>query len=127
MVIKGLIWIAFVLSVYFSSLTIIDLVNGIEYSGWLLLVPIISFGLSIAGFIYFSQGWFKKINQKQKIILAIFIPIIILFFALMIASSLGVRSNPFDLINTGYVWITYAIFCCIFEYALFADKKKEDK
>ena len=123
------IWIVFILSLIASSLTINDLVNGLEYSGWELLVPIISVGLSITCFFYLFQGWFekiKKINQNQKIILAIFIPIIILFFALMIASSLGARNNPFDLINTGYVWITYAIFCCIFEYKLFADKKNKD-
>jgi hypothetical protein len=121
------IWIVFMLSLIAFSLTINDLVNGIEYSGWELLVPIISVGLSITCFFYLFQRWFKKINQNQKIILAIFIPIIVLFFALMIASSLGARNNPFDLINTGYVWITYAIFCCIFEYKLFADKKKKDK
>ena len=63
-------------------------------------------------------------NKKQKIILAIFIPIIILFFSLIIARSLGVRNNPFDLINTWYAWMFYLIFCCIFEYKLFADKKK---
>jgi len=127
-VIKGLVWIAFALSVYASSLTINDLVNGIEYVGWDLLLIIIPFGLSITCFFYLFQGWFekiKKINQNQKIILAIFIPIIVLLFALMIASRLGVRSNPFDLINTGYIWITYAIFCCIFEYKLFSDKKEK--
>ena len=88
-------------------------------------------------------------NKNQKLILAIFIPIIIFFIALMIANNLGYtvitrkvpeinylrkylgstttthEGNPFDWENTWYVWITYAIFCCIFEYKLFADKKKK--
>jgi len=90
-------------------------------------------------------------NKSQKIILAIFVPLIIFFVALMIANSLGVTTvteilskddywyklgirtstshthNPFDLENTWYVWVLYLIFCCIFEYKLFADKKEKDK
>ena len=79
-------------------------------------------------------------NKKQKIILAIFIPIIIFFIALIIASSLEVTvikviagkyipirttSDPFDWENTWYVWVLYLIFCCIFEYKLFGDKKEK--
>ena len=85
-------------------------------------------------------------NKNQKIILAIFIPIIISFIALVIAKNLGYTTitrevpensiwrtfgatinrhegNPFDWENTWYIWVLYLIFCCIFEYKLFADKK----
>jgi len=90
-------------------------------------------------------------NKKQRLILAIFIPVIILFFTLMITANLGytgetrelpennpeselgklfgvdiaihLKGNPFDWENTWYVWTLYLIFICIFEYKLFADKK----
>jgi hypothetical protein len=87
-------------------------------------------------------------NQKQRLILAIFIPIIIFFIALMIANNLGYtettkklpensffskyfggtftfnqRGNPFDWNKTWYVWFFALLFCCIFEYKVFADKK----
>lgn len=93
-------------------------------------------------------------NKNQKIILAIFIPIIILFITLMIANSVGVTcvttteilseddpfyellgriststsysNDPFDWEKTWFVWMFYLIFCCIFEYRLFADKKNKD-
>jgi len=86
-------------------------------------------------------------NKKQKIVLAIFIPMIIFFIAYTIAYYTGVTThsekvtelfgrelpkpffeksytyNPFDWVKTWYVWMFYLIFCCIFEYKLFADKK----
>lgn len=34
--------------------------------------------------------------------------------------------NPFSWQKTWYVWVISSIFCCIFEYKLFADKKKKD-
>ncbi|MBE3128414.1 MAG: hypothetical protein IMZ60_01915 [Actinobacteria bacterium] len=87
-------------------------------------------------------------NKNQKLILAIFVPIIILFIALMIANSVtynpyrstkkasvsSVRSvgiyrdhDPFNLDKTWYVWFLALAFCGIFEYKLFADKKEKDK
>jgi len=81
-------------------------------------------------------------NKNQKIILAIFIPIIIFFLALTIAYYTGVTHpimyregkplkppfpptihNPFDWEKTWYIWLFIIIFVCIFEYKLFADKK----
>ncbi|MBA7580106.1 hypothetical protein ES708_21996 [subsurface metagenome] len=86
-------------------------------------------------------------NKKQKIILAIFVPIIVFFIALIIANDVGVTRgteilseddilyrlgkrtgtfythDPFDWEKTWYVWMFYLIFCCIFEYKLFADRK----
>lgn len=121
------VWFVFMLSLMASSATIMDLVNGIEFVGWEQLFIIIPFSLSIGSFGYLFQGkWFEKMNQKQKIILAIFIPIIILFFTLMIASIVGL-GDSFNWGNTFYVWLIFLIIICIFEYKLFADKKKKDK
>jgi len=91
-------------------------------------------------------------NKNQKLILAIFIPIIIFFIALIIANSMGVTcvttteilseddpfyellgsvssstsytNDPFDWGKTWYVWLLSLVFCCFFEYKLFADKKR---
>jgi hypothetical protein len=99
-----------------------------------------------------------KLNKKQRLVLAIFIPIIIFFIALTIAYDTGVTPrekqlsihspryyarfplepkpspnytttthDPFDWGKTWYVWMFYLIFCGIFEYKLFEDKKKKDK
>jgi type II secretory pathway component PulF len=89
-------------------------------------------------------------NKKQRLVLAIFVPIIIFFLTLTIAYYMGVTHiphsgniqytwgdgaryfyttttyNPFDWQKTWYVWMFCIIFCCIFEYKLFADKKKKD-
>ncbi len=87
-------------------------------------------------------------NKKQKLVLAIFIPIIILFVTIGIANSVGYtvktrtltensylrkygemtyrEGNPFDWQRTWYIWLLSLTFCCIFEYKLFADKKKKD-
>lgn len=87
---KVFFWIVFMLSLYASPMIIDDLVNGIEYVWWEWLFVIISFSLSIAGFVYLLKGkLFEKINQNQKIVLAIFVPIIIFFIALIIANSVG--------------------------------------
>ena len=123
---KVFFWIVFMLSLYTSPMIIGDLVNVNvrEYVGWEWLFVIISFSLSIAGFVYLLKGrWFEKINQKQKIVLAIFIPIIIFFIALIIANSVGF-GDPFNWENIWYIWMLYFIFCGIFEYRLFADKKE---
>ena len=82
-----------------------------------------------------------RLNKKQRVVLAIFVPIIIFFIALTIANSVGVTRvgglhrfsqipskipshthNPFDWGKTWYVWITYFIIIFIFEYKFFSDK-----
>lgn len=124
MTMRIFVWLVFMLSLMASSATIMDLVNGIEFVGWEQLFIIIPFSLSIGSFGYLFQGkWFEKMNQKQKIILAIFIPIIILFFTLMIASIVGL-GDSFNWGNTFYVWLIFLIIICIFEYKLFGDKKR---
>jgi len=89
------------------------------------------------------------VNKKQKIILAIFIPIIIFFIALIIANDVGVTvgleilssddilyrlgrrtfpsytHDPFDWEKTWYVWVLALVFCCGFEYKLFEDKENK--
>ncbi len=91
-------------------------------------------------------------NKKQRLVLAIFIPIIILFITLVITNSVGytaitkalpddsvwrifgettrtyyVKGNPFDWKRTWYIWILSLVFCCIFEYKLFEDGKTNNK
>ena len=78
-------------------------------------------------------------NKTQRIILAIFIPIIIFFLTITIAYYMGATRvyraggyftatyNPFDWQKTWYVWVISSVFCCIFEYKLFADKKRKIK
>ena len=87
-------------------------------------------------------------NKNQKIVLAIFVPIIIFFIALMIANSVGYteitrtlsedsvwrrygittrtyhEGNPFDWGRTWGVWFVYSASCCLFEFLLFRDKKE---
>ncbi|MCK4241185.1 MAG: hypothetical protein KAX30_06145 [Candidatus Atribacteria bacterium] len=81
-------------------------------------------------------------NKKQRLVLAIFVPVVVLFIALIIANSVVVTglteikgkrivrrttSDPFDWENTWYVWLLALVFCCIFEYKLFGDKKRKRK
>jgi len=91
-------------------------------------------------------------NKNQKIVLAIFVPIIIFFIALVIANSVGYtviyrptiltgdifdkyakpisyyrEGNPFDWRRTWCVWLVYSASCCLFEFLLFRDKKREIK
>ncbi|MBA7563643.1 hypothetical protein ES695_01425 [Candidatus Atribacteria bacterium 1244-E10-H5-B2] len=75
-------------------------------------------------------------NKNQKIILAIFVPVIIFLVTLTIAYYLGVERsldskslsfgwthNPFDWGKTWYLWLFSLIGIILFEYGLFEDKK----
>ncbi len=42
-------------------------------------------------------------------------------------TSTSHTNDPFDWEKTWYMWLIFLIFCCIFEYKLFGDKKKKDK
>ena len=84
-----------------------------------------------------------RINKKQRLILAIFVPIILFFITFTIAyysaativpgmtnlirlfetGVVNYSYNPFDWEKTWYVWLVYLIFVCIFEYKLFEDKE----
>jgi hypothetical protein len=75
------------------------------------------------------------VDKTQKLILAIFVPIIFFFVALAIANSVGVTRmigskillspshNPFDWGKTWCVWLVYSASCCLFEFLLFRDNK----
>lgn len=85
-------------------------------------------------------------NKNQRLILAIFIPIIFFFIAFTIAyysavtivpgvtnleriAETGVAKyshNPFDWEKTWYIWFLSLISIILFEYELFEDKKKKD-
>ena len=129
-IMRILLWTIFVVSLFLSCIAIPDLAGGrtslvrIGWQEWLLINVV--FSISIIGFIYLllrvMRGrWLEKINQKQKMILAIFIPII--FFILTLSILGSIYKDAFRLTKTGGAWIIYAIFCLIFEYKLFADKK----
>ncbi len=76
-------------------------------------------------------------NKNQKIILAIFIPVLLFLIALTIAYYITIEPgelyfDPYGAVfsnwgETWYVWFVFLIFVCIFEYKLFDDKKKKDK
>jgi len=124
---KTLLWIIFVYSLFCSCGIIYDLVSGrtsLVGTGWqerLLINGV--FSISIIGFfLTVMRGkWLGKINQKQKMIIAIFVPIIFFILALSILGS--IYRDAFRLTKTGGAWVIYAIFCFVFEYKLFEDKK----
>jgi hypothetical protein len=64
-------------------------------------------------------------NKTQKLILAIFVPIIFFFIAIFIANeAVDYRSSIlFNLGETWYVWLLYSASCCLFEFLLFRDNK----
>jgi hypothetical protein len=64
-------------------------------------------------------------NKTQKLILAIFVPIIFFFIAIFIANeAVDYRSDIlFNLGETWYVWLLYSASCCLFEFLLFRDCK----
>ena len=64
-------------------------------------------------------------NKTQKLILAIFVPIIFFFIAVFIAKeTVSYGSNTlFDLGKTWDVWLVYPASCCLFEFLLFRNKK----
>jgi len=71
-------------------------------------------------------------NKIQKIILAIFIPVILFVISLAIAEPITWKPGKFRLYDTGVifyygwpVWLIFLIIVCIFEYKLFKDKKEK--
>ena len=65
-------------------------------------------------------------NKIQKIILAIFIPIILYVISLSIAESITLDfALPDYLGETWPVWLVFLIIVCIFEYKLFKDEKEK--
>ena len=148
--------IIFLISLMISLVMINVLIHGMELVEWEKPISIIAFILTIClGYLFRKtllkillipfQVFKRDMNRKQRLVLAIFVPIIILFIALMIANSVtynpparttkksragSVSSGgiyrthePFNLDETWYVWFSALAFCSIFEYKLFEDKK----
>jgi CDP-diglyceride synthetase len=69
-----------------------------------------------------------RMNKKQRLFLAIFVPVILFFITLIIASYIS-GNYPYYyietsyLLETWYVWLILLIFICIFEYKMFEDKE----
>ena len=69
-----------------------------------------------------------EMNKKQKLFLAIFVPVILFFITLIISSYIS-GDYPYYyietsyLLETWYVWLIFLIFVCIFEYKIFEDKE----
>ena len=69
-----------------------------------------------------------RMNKKQKLFLAIFVPVILFFITLIISSYIS-GDYPYYyietsyLLETWYVWLIFLIFVCIFEYKIFEDKE----
>jgi hypothetical protein len=90
------------------------------------------------------------VNKTQKLILAIFVPVIFFFIAVFVAKQIDPRfglprfgllpvmtskalrfskavdyrgSILFALGETWYVWLLYSASCCLFEFLLFRDNK----
>jgi len=69
-----------------------------------------------------------RMNKKQKLFLAIFVPVILFFITLIISSYIS-GDFPYYyietsyLLETWYVWLIFLIFVCIFEYKIFEDKE----
>jgi len=89
---KVFFWIVFILSLIASSLTIIDLVNGINFVGWDLLFVIIPFSLSIGAFGYL----FRKILFKGNNIIKIILIVLVILFGVY------VWPTPYRYISGGY-------------------------
>ncbi len=73
-------------------------------------------------------------NKIQKIILAIFVPVILYVIALGIAEPITwrpgkviIRSSDVTFYYGWPVWLVFLIIVCIFEYKLFEDKEKKVK
>ena len=148
--------IIFLISLMISLVMINVLIHGMELVEWEKPISIIAFILTIClGYLFRKtllkillipfQVFKRDMNRKQRLVLAIFAPIIILFIALMIANSVSYNPparttkksragsvssggiyrthEPFNLDETWYVWFSALAFCSIFEYKLFEDKK----
>jgi len=73
-------WIIFIISLICSFMIINDLILGVKYVGWSLLILLISFSLSIGGFIYFFRNFLFKENNFLKLILIV----LVLLFAVYV-------------------------------------------
>lgn len=70
------------------------------------------------------KEWIAKLNQQQKIILGIVIPIGLLIIFYPIADEVaGYYSAPFDFEDTWLVWLIYVAIVGFIEFQLFENKE----
>ena len=67
-------------------------------------------------------------NKKQRVLLALFVPVLLFFISLIIASYISgdypyYYIEIYYLLETWYVWLVFLIFICVFEYKMFEDKE----
>ena len=75
-----------------------------------------------------KKNWRENLNQTQKLILAIAIPVILLLISWVIADSCGYgKIRALDMDYTWGVWFFYLLIVGIFEFILFSDKKRNNK
>ena len=74
----------------------------------------------------------KKLNQGQKIIVAIIVPAILFVITVGIASKISsshcdrfakriCKSEPFNMVDTWYIWVFFLLIIGFFEYKLFSN------
>lgn len=70
------------------------------------------------------EEWIAKLNQQQKIILGIVIPIglLILFYPIADEFDGNYSSRPFDFEHTWYVWLIYVAIVGLIEFKMFEGK-----
>jgi len=73
------------------------------------------------------EKWISKLNQSQKIIFAIVIPVglLVLFYPIADNFDDTWRSEPFRFEYTWWVWLIYVAIVGIIEFNLFEQKKVE--
>ena len=75
------------------------------------------------------EEWIAKLNQQQKIILGIVIPVglLIIFYPIAdevaIFNAEGYYSEPFSIEDTWLVWLIYVVIVGLMEFKLFENKK----
>lgn len=73
-----------------------------------------------------NEGWIAKLNQQQKIILGIVVPVGLLIIFYPIAAEFDGNpyySRPFKFEDTWLVWLIYVIIVGFIEFKLFENKK----
>ena len=71
--------------------------------------------------------WISKLNQSQKMIFAIVIPVglLVLFYPIANEFDDSYSSRPFRIEDTWWVWLIYVAIVGFVEYKLFEQKKEE--
>ena len=72
------------------------------------------------------EKWISKLNQQQKLIAAISLPLILFFLNVKIAGVYGEnrfgQDMPFNFDDTWWIWLVFTIVLGFLEYKLFEKK-----